>query len=317
MTTCGVTLLRAARREEDVDAAVGAQRLDKMADALDTADTLEEILGHEGAATREYFQSLRRLADPTFGFEGRQRRPPPDPINAVLSYGYTLLTHEAFAALEAAGLDPMVGFLHRHRHGRPALTLDLMEEFWPMTVDVAVWRAISTRQIRAEQFTHEPDLGCRMGADARHAFLAAHERRMLTLTSHPPQAGECPSASRWPCRPRRWPAPSSTPTSPTGPCAGSDPPMIVVIAYDIVDDARRADVAMLLSGCGPRVQLSVFECEVRSVEELRRLRAELRTRIDTLTDQIRLYPTSDQTFAERTIIGARTVEERSDYWIVR
>ncbi|MGH3797678.1 MAG: CRISPR-associated endonuclease Cas2 [Pseudonocardiaceae bacterium] len=93
--------------------------------------------------------------------------------------------------------------------------------------------------------------------------------------------------------------------------------MIVVVAYDITDDGRREDVAMLLSGYGPRVQLSVFECEVRSVEELRVLRAELRARIDTLEDQVRMYPTTVQTFSERYIIGARTVEERSDYWIVR
>ncbi|MDN5758494.1 MAG: CRISPR-associated endonuclease Cas1 [Tomitella sp.] len=180
-----VTLLRTARREDDPAAALGAQRLDAIAESLGGSGTHSEVLGHEGAATREYFQSLRRLADPSFAFEGRQRRPPPDPINAMLSYGYTLLTHEAIAACEAAGLDPMLGFLHRQRSGRPALALDLIEEFRPMTVDVAVWRAVSTRQIRAEQFTHEPDLGCRMGADARHAFLAAHERRMLTLVSHP------------------------------------------------------------------------------------------------------------------------------------
>ncbi len=93
--------------------------------------------------------------------------------------------------------------------------------------------------------------------------------------------------------------------------------MIVIIAYDITDDRRREDIAMLLSGYGPRVQLSVFECEVRSVDELRRLRAAIRDRIDTLEDQVRLYPTTTQTFAERYIIGARTVEERADYWIVR
>ena len=93
--------------------------------------------------------------------------------------------------------------------------------------------------------------------------------------------------------------------------------MIVVIAYDITDDGRREDVAMLLSGYGPRVQLSVFECEVRSTEELQKLRAELRARIDPLEDQVRVYPTTTQTFADRVIIGARTVEERADYWIVR
>jgi CRISPR-associated protein Cas2 len=90
-----------------------------------------------------------------------------------------------------------------------------------------------------------------------------------------------------------------------------------VVAYDICDDGRREDVAMLLSGYGPRVQLSVFGCEVGSADELRRLRAELRSRIDTLEDQIRFYPTTAETFSERVIIGARSVEERADYWIVR
>ena len=93
--------------------------------------------------------------------------------------------------------------------------------------------------------------------------------------------------------------------------------MVVVVAYDIVDDTRREDVASLLSGYGPRVQLSVFECQVRSQTELQSLRAQLRALIDPLEDQVRIYPTTAQTFSQRYILGARTVEERSDYWIVR
>ncbi|MEV0359406.1 CRISPR-associated endonuclease Cas1 [Nocardia sp. NPDC050697] len=95
-----------------------------------------------------------------------------------------MLCHEAIAALEAAGLDPMVGFLHQHRWGRPSLALDLMEEFRPMTVDVAVLRCVATGQIRPEQFSTEPDTGSRMGEDAKYVFLAAYERRMLTLVTH-------------------------------------------------------------------------------------------------------------------------------------
>ena len=90
-----------------------------------------------------------------------------------------------------------------------------------------------------------------------------------------------------------------------------------MVCYDIADDPRREDVATLLSGYGPRVQLSVFECEVRTDRELAQLRAGLRDRIDPLEDQVRLYPTTSQTFSERYIIGARVVEERADYWIVR
>lgn len=93
--------------------------------------------------------------------------------------------------------------------------------------------------------------------------------------------------------------------------------MIVIVTYDICEDQRREDVATLLSGYGPRVQLSVFECQVESTEALRHLRARLRELIDVLTDQVRVYPTTPATFGERCIIGARTVEERADYWIVR
>ena len=181
-----VALLRAARREDDMMAATAADLLARLLDKLPGAGNLNEVLGVEGTASREYFQALRRMLGPEWEFEGRQRRPPPDPVNAMLSYGYTLLAHQAIAAAETAGLDPMVGFLHRHRWGRPALALDLMEEFRPVTVDVAVWRCLSTRQVRPEQFETDPAQGCRMGADARHTFLAAYERRMLTLTTHQP-----------------------------------------------------------------------------------------------------------------------------------
>ena len=181
-----VALLRAARREDDMAAAAAADLLVRLVDGLSDAGNLNGVLGVEGTASREYFQALRRMLDPEWELEGRQRRPPPDPVNAMLSYGYTLLTHQAVAAAEAAGLDPTVGFLHQHRWGRPALALDLIEEFRPVTVDVAVWRCISTRQVRPEQFESDPAQGCRMGADARHTFLAAYERRMLTLTTHQP-----------------------------------------------------------------------------------------------------------------------------------
>jgi CRISP-associated protein Cas1 len=179
-----VTLLRVASRADDLDAAMAAERLERAGVQAEAAADLSQLLGVEGAASRDYMQGLRQLVDEEWGFTGRQRRPPPDPVNAMLSYGYTILCHEAIAALEAAGLDPMVGFLHQHRWGRPALALDLMEEFRPLTVDVAVWRCLRTKQVRPEQFTVEPDVGCRMGDDARHTFLAAYERRMLTLTTH-------------------------------------------------------------------------------------------------------------------------------------
>lgn len=105
------------------------------------------------------------------------------------SFGYTLLVQEAIAALEAAGLDSAVGFLHRARWGRPSLALDLMEELRPVVVDSLVLVCLSTGIVRFEEFETTPDVGCRMNARARQAFLAAYERRMLTVFTHEPTGG--------------------------------------------------------------------------------------------------------------------------------
>lgn len=178
-------VLRAAEAD-DVQAYDAAQTISDLADRAPEAGAVDELLGLEGAASRAYFIDLARTLDPSWDFTGRQRRPPPDPVNAMLSYGYTILANEAAAAAETAGLDPMVGLLHRHRWGRPALALDLMEEFRPLTVDVVVRRLVNTGQVRPEQFDLDPAAGARMSGDARAAFLAAYERRMLTLTTHRP-----------------------------------------------------------------------------------------------------------------------------------
>jgi len=92
--------------------------------------------------------------------------------------------------------------------------------------------------------------------------------------------------------------------------------MRYVITYDIADDRRREDVATLLSGYGPRVQLSVFECDLRNRREAASLQSKLRELIDPVEDQVRLYPLDDRTARAVTVIGARTIEERQDFWIV-
>jgi CRISPR-associated protein Cas1 len=153
---------------------------------LGDATSHDQVLGHEGSASREYFRAWRQIIGDAWGFTSRERRPPPDPVNAMLSFGYTLLVQEAVAALETAGLDSAVGFLHRGRWGRPCLALDLMEEFRPVIVDAVVLRCVSTGIVRSDEFTTAPDVGCRMSARARQAFLAAYERRMLTLFTHEP-----------------------------------------------------------------------------------------------------------------------------------
>ena len=103
----------------------------------------------------------------------------------MLSFGYTLLTNEAIAALETAGLDPYVGALHAERRGRPSLALDLMEEYRPMVVDAMIVRLVSTQQITPTDFVTDETTGsCRLTDDGRRRFLSGYERRMLTLFRH-------------------------------------------------------------------------------------------------------------------------------------
>ena len=92
--------------------------------------------------------------------------------------------------------------------------------------------------------------------------------------------------------------------------------MLYLITYDIADDRRRDDVATVLSGYGPRVQLSVFECELRSRREATALRAKLRNLIDPIEDQVRIYPLDERTARGVVVLGARVIEERQDFWIV-
>jgi CRISPR-associated protein Cas2 len=92
--------------------------------------------------------------------------------------------------------------------------------------------------------------------------------------------------------------------------------MRYVVTYDIADDRRREDIATLLSGYGPRVQLSVFECDLRTRRDAALLQSKLRDLIDPLEDQVRIYPLDERTARQVSIIGARTIEERQDFWIV-
>lgn len=120
-----------------------------------------------------------------FCFQGRTRRPPMDPVNALLSFAYTLLAHEAAAALETVGLDPYVGCLHRDRPGRASLALDLMEEFRAIMADRFVLTLINTRQVTPKDFTRRENSAVLLGDDARKTVLAAWQRRKQEVVTHP------------------------------------------------------------------------------------------------------------------------------------
>jgi CRISPR-associated protein Cas1 len=162
-----------------------AALLRKVPHARDTDD----LLGLEGALGAIYFRNFEALLRPrdldaAWDFEGRNRRPPRDPVNALLSFGYALLARECSIAVAAAGLDPWWGLFHRPRHGRPALALDLMEEFRPLVADSAVVTAVNTGMVGAGDFTRTRQ-ACMLNASGRKALIRAYEARLDQLVTHP------------------------------------------------------------------------------------------------------------------------------------
>lgn len=152
------------------------------------AVSLEELRGLEGEAAQRYFgafDSLILQQRPAFAFAGRSRRPPLDPINALLSFAYSLLARECAAALEGAGLDPYVGFLHRPRPGRSSLALDLMEELRAVYADRFVLSCVNQRIITEKHCLKQGDGAVLLTDEGRRAFLTAWQNRRKETITHP------------------------------------------------------------------------------------------------------------------------------------
>jgi len=149
---------------------------------------LDGIRGLEGEAANAYFRVFDHLITSQkegFVFRSRNRRPPLDNVNALLSFLYAMLGHDARAACEAAGLDPQVGFLHRDRPGRAGCALDLMEELRPFLVDRLVLSLINRRQVEAGGFAADPAGGIRMNDATRKAVLVAYQKAQAGEVLHP------------------------------------------------------------------------------------------------------------------------------------
>lgn len=184
-------LLRGAREASTPE---GATALREAANALATslsrlpgADTLDVVRGLEGEAARRYFEHFDRMIrvnQETFRFRGRTRRPPQDPINALLSFLYTLLRADYVAAAEGVGLDPQVGFLHEVRPGRPALALDLMEELRPILADRLALTLINRRQVTPDDFEERPGGAVYLNDRGRKTVVVAYQERKQEEVQH-------------------------------------------------------------------------------------------------------------------------------------
>jgi len=184
-------VLRRSAREGAVDAAAIEAVADTLAHrlrALSGAATLDEIRGIEGEAAAQYFSVFAHLVTQqrqAFPFGDRNRRPPRDPLNALLSYLYTLLRFDAAGALAAHGLDPAVGFLHRDRPGRAGLALDLMEEFRAPFADRLALTLINRQQIKPAHFRSEEAGAVLLTDEGRKEVLTAWQKRKQEEIEHP------------------------------------------------------------------------------------------------------------------------------------
>lgn len=179
--------LRLARERPHLDVAL-IQRIAACMDRLAEAADLDSVRGLEGDASKAYFALFRGAVQPDLGFAKRTRRPPTDPVNALLSLGYTFLTDNLMTACEIAGLDPYDGFFHADKYGRPALALDLMEEFRGVVVDSVALNVLNRRIIKASDFQGAGPDGVRLKPPALRKFCRQYNLRLNTPVIHP-QAG--------------------------------------------------------------------------------------------------------------------------------
>lgn len=159
----------------------------RMIEAAPKADTVDVLRGYEGKAGADYFGAFRVLFPQELGFKGRAYHPPPDPANALLSFGYALLLKDLTAAVQLVGLDPYLGFFHAIDYGRPSLVLDVMEEFRPIIVDPMVLEIVNRRMLTKDDFTWTgnskrpvrlSDAGCEV-------VLREYEKRIHAEVYHP------------------------------------------------------------------------------------------------------------------------------------
>jgi len=163
-----------------------------MAELLSRVDRISDpavLLGTEGQAAALYFSQFGRMLKAAapgrgFDFKTRNRRPPKDPVNALLSFAYAILLKDCFSALCTVGFDPYHGFFHVGRHGKPSLALDLMEEFRAIIADSVVLTLINNETLTAKDFLIWRE-SCQLTEDGRKRFFETYEQRKSTVVTHP------------------------------------------------------------------------------------------------------------------------------------
>ncbi|WP_199245416.1 type I-D CRISPR-associated endonuclease Cas1d [[Phormidium] sp. ETS-05] len=186
-------LQRRERENADLNLADGIAKLESAISPINATDNIDSLRGLEGAGSAAYFGCFNQLIrGDGFEFTARRRRPPTDPVNALLSFGYALLRHDVQGAVNTVGFDPYLGYLHYQRYGRPSLALDLMEEFRPLVVDTIVLAAINKRTLTVNDFVTEPLSGAvSLTQEGLRTFLRLYQEKKQSKFKHPVMGRQC------------------------------------------------------------------------------------------------------------------------------
>lgn len=187
------SFLRQARKHSEVELDRAIDRIESAISPIEQTNNINSLRGLEGAGSAAYFGAFDRLIRvEEFSFSTRCRRPPTDPVNSLLSFGYSLLRQDIQSAVNLVGFDPYLGYLHCQHYGRPSLALDLMEEFRPLVVDTIVLNAINLRILVRGDFTSEPiSNAVSLTTEARRKFLKLYEEKKQSKFKHPVLGKQC------------------------------------------------------------------------------------------------------------------------------
>jgi CRISPR-associated protein Cas1 len=186
-------LIRRQRENIGLDLSVNVTRLEQAIAPIETTKNINSLRGLEGAGSAAYFACFDQLIRTTeFSFNKRVRRPPTDPVNSLLSFGYSLLRHDIQGAVNIAGFDPYLGYLHCERYGRASLALDLMEEFRPLVVDAVVLSTLNKQLLIKSDFVTEPLSGAvSLTPQGRKRFLQQYAQKKQSEFKHPVLGRKC------------------------------------------------------------------------------------------------------------------------------
>jgi CRISPR-associated protein Cas1 len=186
-------LQRRQREDTELYLDTTIKRIQQLIQSLENTTSINSLRGLEGAGSAAYFGAFKYLSkNPEFTFHTRNRRPPTDSVNALLSLGYSLLRHDLQSAINIVGFDPYLGYLHVQHYGRPALALDLMEEFRPLVVDSMVLSALNKKYLTCADFTTEPISGAvSLTKDGLKTFLRLYEQKKQSDFKHPVLGKKC------------------------------------------------------------------------------------------------------------------------------